>query len=1084
MPTFTTAEGRPLDDGSRLSPVSPRPRNRISEYENASSPVPKRETRAMMFEVVQRPRKPGDQTSPISKLPDEILTHVLAHLSPANLAAASLLSKRFNEVATTPHAWMIAFARYFPGPDARLYSASDFGIDGHDDAIRSERRAFTRLTALASWRSEYIVRTRLLRSLMRGRPNHPPVPPNPNRGAVGTLEEWYMQLNSPILEFAANSLSTVNHLHATFSSAGRVPLLMHGADDVGMVTSTSPTQRGREVWGEDDPIFFSQFSERFPGDREWGLGAGDIVGCRNVMDVSQPHGMIYGQGCPEGTCYYRSVDENRGRFVARTMDFSRAEVGIPKLGVHGGAICSVWIAKTPNIPTQSDGLIGLLIGSAAGVVSACTLGTDGLRGERLERGTLTARWVLSPGVPIIALAVDENYSARRLSRGRIWAVALNALGELFYLTKFPKRTPAPREQLDEQESMEYIAWQTGRTVYWNLVESTRRVARPDPYQDLTTDHSQSPRSSWDGMSFSKAQLSDETREVERFLKFTPKHFRKFCLGWDMRRRLEVDFAGDDGNDAGEALLVFDCGLDEGTTAGIRRFTRWRVVQEDRAVLASSSPAEEPSPKTSSMSSLFGGPQSTTCVSPSDRTGEAGLGTQSPSPTEGKGAVRRSSEQSLRSLTKHFVEEWRCSLLSLESAKSVQLSATAMDQSTYAVLTMSEDPALGLSTASTTSSPYASPLPGSEQPVSPLDIPGQRARFVAVGTKTGSVFVWNVRSSVPRSATFINTIEPVRIIHTDSPEIACIALTALYLVHGGNDGLVQAWDVLASTLQPIKTLNSRFSTRARRRIAQAQASAQGVGINMFAAGAICLDPDPTALQGAVSLGGLIRFWSFNSSGANQFKGGKRRLRRGDRSSTAGGERYSRTRGGNIESYIESEKYELEREEKEQRQQAARLAGRFGVDLLDNEDEALAYATLLSQEALANDELRRREVEAKNARTEAVPAAPASVPMDEEVDPDIAEAIRQSLEVSSPVSRSPSPIFDIPVKIAKTQKGSSSKAKASGAAGMSTEEELSDLEFAIQLSLAEEQSRKELLGEDEFPPLSPSPGDKGKGKGRML
>ncbi len=69
--------------------------------------------------------------------------------------------------------------------------------------------------------------------------------------------------------------------------------------------------------------------------------------------------------------------------------------------------------------------------------------------------------------------------------------------------------------------------------------------------------------------------------------------------------------------------------------------------------------------------------------------------------------------------------------------------------------------------------------------------------------------------------------------------------------------------------------------------------------------------------------------------------------------------------------------------------------------------------------------------------------------------------------------------------------SSKSKASkgkAVASSSSQNELSDLEFAMQLSLAEEASRKE--AEEAFPPLSPiletgsgSGKGKGKGKGKM-
>ena len=242
-----------------------------------------------------------------------------------------------------------------------------------------------------------------------------------------------------------------------------------------------------------------------------------------------------------------------------------------------------------------------------------------------------------------------------------------------------------------------------------------------------------------------------------------------------------------------------------------------------------------------------------------------------------------------------------------------------------------------------------------QPASPSDIPGQRARFVAAGTKSGVVLLWDIRAPTSRSSEYTNNIDPLRIIYTDSPEISCLAVTSLYLVAGGNDGLVQAWDPLASSMSPITTLHSRHASRARRQLVQAQASVQGVGINMFAAGAVCLDPDPTVLRGAVSLGNQLRFW---------------------------------------------------RDRQERQKQAERLAGRFGTELL-SEDEALAYAAMLSQETMEAEELRRIERESSAFSSETVtpepsiqaqPSSPA-VKDDEELDADIAEAIRLSLNESS-------------------------------------------------------------------------------------
>jgi hypothetical protein len=1003
----------------------------------------------------------------------EILTHALSHLSPNDLAAVAVVSKRFHDLVTTPHAWREAFYRYFPGLTALVEEFARLELEDPGETIRSPKRSFTRLTALASWRSEYILRTRLLRSVVRGKPVL--LPP------AHAARSGQSQPSAPITEYHAHTFSLIKHMHATFGTGlnKRAPRLIHGAVDVGLVTSSDPVTGKVDSWGQSDPNFYAQFAERFPGVAEWGLGSGEVIGCPNVMDVSQQYGMVYGQGSMEGSSYYRATDEQRGRFVAEPTDFSMHENGIPKLEVDGGAICSTWIAKSDVIPTLSEGLIGLMIGSAAGVVTACSLGTDGLRGTRFQRGELTARWVLSPGVPIVAIAVDDNYSLKRQAQNRIWAVALNALGELFYLTKFPTRSQAPKVSIEDYP--EYLAWLTGRTVYWNVVEPSRRTARPDPYKDVAADGSYSPRSSWDGMCLSKDQILAETKEIQVFLRKQPKEFRKSCLGWDMRRRLEVDFAGDDGNYAGEAMLVFECGLEENSVSKIQRYTRWKTRDSTK----NSTATHATHSSSTQTSSLFGG---------------SGLATPDVPYSKPTRHTRSSSYMSSTSSPERetMVEEWRCSNLTFRGLKLVQITTTVADQSTFANLTMSEDPALGFSAASSASSPYASPMSVASQPASPSDIPGRRGRFVAAGTSTGVVLLWDMRAPVSRSAEYPNDIEPIRIVYTESPEITCIALTALYLVVGGNDGLVQAWDPLASEMKPVKTLNSRYASRARRRLVQATQSAAGVGINMFAAGAVVLDPDPTVLRGAVSLGNQVRFWSYSSSAADQYKSSKRRLRRAERGSNNANDRFAGTARGNLKDYIANEKNELEREKQERHQQSERLAGRFGIDLLGSEEEALAYATMLSQEAQQIDEVRRRESESGNALSSAAiiqepiihnQTSPSDLPIVADIDADIAEAIRLSLE-DSPASSS---AWDVPVKYAKGKKASPSHSKGSPTradktAGSSKQGEMDDLEYALQLSLAEEQSRKEALGEEaEFPPLSPTAGagkSKGKGKGRMF
>ncbi|KAF5847300.1 hypothetical protein GGP41_000004 [Bipolaris sorokiniana] len=1061
---FTPVEANGLKGGARPSPP---PRDRITEYENALANSPRKPADGPLFEVVKSNRNPDDKSSPIAKLPNEVLIHAIAHLSPNDLAAVSLVSRRFHDVVTTPHAWQVAFGRSFPGPHALEDAQYRSALEDSGDAVRSEKRRFTRLTALASWRSEYILRTRLLRSLVRGKPVQ--VPTTPSRAGQ-------MQTVAPMITYDAKTYTIINHLHATFGSGlnNKMPRFIHGADDIGMVTSSDPMAGKVDPWGQSDPHFYAQFAERFPGVAEWGLGSGEIVGCPNVMDISQPYGMIYGQGCPEGSCYYRSLEEMRGRFIAEPTDLSMPEAGIPKLGTNVGAACSVWIAKSNTIPTLSEGLIGMMIGSATGVVSACSIGTDGLRSSRVQRGELTARWVLSPGVPIIAIAVDEQCSSKRYAQNRIWAVALNALGELFYLTKFPTRSQTPKGDVGQHS--EYLAWLTGRSVYWNIVEPSRRSARPDPYSDAEIDGSYSPRTSWDGMSLSKGQIAAETKEIQQYLQKPPKHFRKVCLGWDMRRRLEVDFAGDDGNDAGEAIVMFECGLEEGDAANITRFTRCKADEKDQS---SNTPIQIPTALPTQTSSLFGG------VSPE----VPGLATVSP-------RIRSLSYKSTTSSPERasLVEEWRCSKLGFGGFKNTQITTTTLDASTFATLTLSEDPALGFSTTSTASSPYASPLSVASQPSSPSDIPGQRARYIAAGTKSGVVLLWDIRLPVSRSAEFKNIIEPIRIIYTDSPEISCLAVTSLYLVVGGNDGLVQAWDPLASTMSPVTTLHSRHASRARRQLVQAQASVQGVGINMFAAGAIYLDPDPTVLRGAVSLGNQLRFWSYSSSAADQYRSSKRKLRRAERGSNNTGERFPGAGRANLKNYIANEQFELERDRLERHKQAEHLAGRFGTEML-SEEEALAYAAMLSQEAMEAEEQRRIEREMSALSSETVTpessvrgqASTSVLENDEELDADIAEAIRLSLNDNQDPDTftstlTPPSAYDIPIKYAKGKKSSPARSRNDTPqkimAGSSIENEMSDLEFAMQLSLAEEQSRRD--AEDAFPPLSPAAGRKGKGR----
>ncbi|KAI7092584.1 hypothetical protein KC352_g40223, partial [Hortaea werneckii] len=305
------------------SPPPPLPAtpNRIAEYENAAMATPFSQRAGARregpgFEVIKKVRSPGDKRAPVLDLPNEVLTHALAHLAPTDLTSVASVSKRFHELVTGPHAWRSAFAHYFPGPDtmhADLVNEADEETLAQQQAVvRSERRAFTRLSALASWRSEYINRTRLLRSLARGKPVQVASGSSGSSSRNGTGGQSHSA--QPTIMYNSQLFTTINHLHATFAGSAtgsgggssgnkKFPRFIHGADDTGTATTSDPGAGKVDSWGQSDPQFFVQFADRFPGDSQYGLGPGEVVGVPNVMDVSQPYGLVYGEGSPGGMAY-------------------------------------------------------------------------------------------------------------------------------------------------------------------------------------------------------------------------------------------------------------------------------------------------------------------------------------------------------------------------------------------------------------------------------------------------------------------------------------------------------------------------------------------------------------------------------------------------------------------------------------------------------------------------------------------------------------------------------------------------------------------------------------------------------------
>ncbi|KAI1738759.1 hypothetical protein F4680DRAFT_423871 [Xylaria scruposa] len=1064
--------------------------HRIAEYESALTPSVPRQ--ALGFTVIKRADNETARVN-LDDFPNEILTHILSHLHPDSHASVALVSKRFYALITTPHAWRMAFQRFFPAQDALVTTGKPHGVawgEDDDDTVRSEVRVFTRLTPHASWRSEYLLRTRLLRSLARGKP-----------GGVGSSlrSSQSGKKATAVLTYNTKVPSVVTHVHATFKPNGKKnPRVIHGAADLGVGSASDPTVGKVEKWGLDDPFAFAQLDEVMPQLIPYGMGEGPAA-MPNVMDVSQPYGLVGGEGFPGGRVFFRPTGEYRGKYLGQEIDLIEAHPDIPKIPELSQGICSIWVAKSSSVPTVTQSMVGIMTGSSLGVVTTYALGYDP-SGPRYTPGEISARWVLSPGVPIIALKVDDSYSQKRKALNRVWAVALNALGEIYYLAQ-PPSPPVNKTKADDSTK---LAWHTGRSTYWNLVEATRRQARPDDSGRNAVRGSYSPRSPTNAMNLNKDQMVAEAREIEKFLRYKPLHFRKVCYGWDMRRRLEVDFARDDELGAGESFFIVDCALDDDKTWALRRFTRVIIHRPQPSATPPqvSELPSEPAPR----QSIFGG-NSARSTSPNSSSSPllkrvlSSSGKQSPSPVA---TVTNASD------------DWIETIFSSKEIGDVTITASAVDLSLMALVTSFEDP------LKDASGPSASgPTTPSRQASS--DIPGRRARLIGLGTSTGKVILWNTRAAHTGDGIF-----PVRVIETESPEVSCLALSALYLVHGGSDGLVQAWDPLASTMDPIRTLNSRSSGRMPRHLLALNPT---LGDASFSAvGAIYLDPDPTILHGIVAFGTFVRYWAYSSS--QQATGRKRRLRHSDVHGRLTGRRH----GGGVKGYIAAEAEELRDEQRHKAREQARLRSRFGVGINNlSEEEALQYAEMMSQESFLLDEQRRVSASdtgsaadldttsttgSMDTITPEPSVADVSPPTgntssaveaisENEYELQIQTAIRLSLlEGVNDLGRSPkghsSSDFDGPI-IFKEKGGkrsssssfsrspSSSRTPMVNRAGSSSTALMNppsaaddDLELALQLSLAEEESRNAMVrlekSEDEFPPLN---GDGwGKGKGRAL
>ncbi|KAF3905027.1 hypothetical protein AA313_de0204882 [Arthrobotrys entomopaga] len=772
----------------------------------------------------------------ITKLPNEVLTHTLSFLDPVSLTNVSFVSRRFHALVTSPHAWKDAFSRYFP--QHNTHSGSD--------AYPAGARYFTRLSNMGTHRSEYILRTQLLRSLKRGRPYvNSGIKPSPSHNS----SNFSMITYNPKLHE-----STVTHIHADFNR-NRV---IAASQYTGLYSYSDPRTGYVEVEQRSHPGY-SSFGLQYISAE--GIGA---------LDISESRGQVIGDGRDTFPSFF--VERANSTFAP-----------VRFINEHGpdASITCIWLAKKDTIVNTSAHTIASASGSSKGVV---------------QFQDTSNRWMsftVCPGIPILEIRIDDGYTKARERRNRVWCVVVNAIGEVWYMKgKLPKKTIALGRNMGEQPEQEFTPW--------FYIPATRKANAPIGIGILTPEDLNAT------LEVGQHQQALMHTEPQVMALMYRDHWREDYF-------IEADFGGQN--------FIIGCkGEDEGPNSIKRRAT----MRKYSRIL--------------------------------DNVREEAISEVFIKNVYGRGYHKEIEELVPRAPDEvDPPDEWQSVELSIPQNKAtdyVFITSTSIDMSNIALLSPNEDPLLTRS---------------SSHPLAPQQIVGQLSRLFAIGTNTGVIHVYNARHPIPSSSD--TNLPPLHTITTASPSISSLALSSLYLVHGGTDGLVQAWDPLVSLTEPIRAIHSRFSTRARRRLAQAANSIHGIGENQFAARAIFLDPDPTQLRGIVALGTHIRSWSFSSSIEKvQENSNTRRRRKNARRGSNNGPYLGTSgisgkgRAGNsskapLPRDIIDETERIAHTRYQDEAKKARMAERFGVghDAMKGmtEEEMVMYAMMISEESFERE-----------------------------------------------------------------------------------------------------------------------------------
>ena len=581
-----------------------------------------------------------------------------------------------------------------------------------------------------------------------------------------------------------------------------------------------------------------------------------------------------GENVPNGRCYVHLSPYPH--FYAAALDYIPPgnAPGLANSTKYGSKplITCVWIAKKRSVCDSTGAAV--VVGNSRGFIRVFSI--------KFEKCRYTLAHVtsccISPGIPIVQVKVDQDFLPRRLRQKRPWLVAINALGEVYYLRDLPN---------------------SGATDGWAMIPQTARIPT-DVHKDVFP---------------VLAGLSpDEEKEMHdrRIGLLMNMDYSKVKEIWEECRMdwfIEVDWAG-------QNIVAGSRSTGSGTARDMPRLKRYHLWKAKNDGAPCRIAHGQDGRGASWSKSVFNA--ATDSSSSSSSPSQSGI-------TTPLGELSEDGKEGQR-------DEWMVTALSLPNTFT-QITAHSMDNSRLARLTATEDPAFR------------------------DGVPGANGRLFAVGTNTGSVFVYNIR---PAGGGLLDdsehrpTAPPLRTIHTDSPRITTLGVSSLVVVHGGNDGLVQAWDPLASTNLAVRTLHSRHS---RRRPGQHHGAEAAAEDDQFAARCLILDPDPTTLRGIVALGTFVRYWNLSATDTKK----ARKTWAGARS--RGGGTPGRNRGA-LQEVIHNDERAMRLEREGQQREAARLEERYGVASGRaplNEEEMLAYAQMVSLEAFeAESSSRKSEV----------------------------------------------------------------------------------------------------------------------------